>query len=107
MIPAIILSFATHVLQSESSVDDKQWLTFWLLFTVFEVGVSVLDILAVYVVPFYGEIKFGFILFLGVFGGAGQLYPVLEPIFLQADKVAEKYEALAKEEVDKLKKKAK
>jgi len=32
---------------------------------------------------------------------------MLEPIFLQADKVAEKYEALAKEEVDKLKKKAK
>ena len=46
-----------RALQSESPVDDKQWLTFWLLFTVFEVGVSVLDILAVYVVPFYGEIK--------------------------------------------------
>ncbi|GMI26216.1 hypothetical protein TrRE_jg1333 [Triparma retinervis] len=107
MIPALILTFGTHVLQSEDSADDKQWLTFWLLFSLFEVGVSVLDLLAIYIVPFYGEIKFGFILFLGVFGGAGKVYPLLEPFLLQAEKVAEKYEALAKEEVEKAKKKLK
>ncbi|GMH62862.1 hypothetical protein TrLO_g1074 [Triparma laevis f. longispina] len=119
MIPTIILSFGTHILQlyaalssfralqSEDSSDDKQWLTFWLLFTLFEITVSILDILAIYIVPFYGEIKFGFILFIGVFGGAGKIYPMLEPILLKAEKVAEKYEAIAKEEIGKATKKLK
>ena len=42
-----------------------------------------------------------------VFGGAGKIYPALEPLLLQAEKVAEKYEAIAKDEVNKLSNKAK
>lgn len=52
---AALASF--RALQSDGAADDKQWLTFWLLFTLFEVGISVLDVLAIYIVPFYGELK--------------------------------------------------
>ena len=60
-----------------------------------------LDLLAVYIVPLYNELKLGFMLFLGVFGGAGMIYPFLEPFLLQAEKVEQKYEAMLKTEFKK------
>mmetsp|Transcript_30296 Transcript_30296/g.50340 ORF Transcript_30296/g.50340 Transcript_30296/m.50340 type:complete len:137 (-) Transcript_30296:624-1034(-) len=103
MIPAAICDLATSVvllycglcsfraLQSFGGSDDKQWLTFWLLFSVFDLAAGILDYVS-FVIPFYHEIKLGFVVFLGMFGGASVVYPVLEPIFLKADEVATKYE---------------
>ena len=84
MIPAAICDLATSVvlvycglfsfraLQSLGGGDDKQWLTFWLLYSLFDLATGVLDYVS-FVIPFYHEAKLGFVIFLGVFGGASQM----------------------------------
>eukprot|EP00614_Pseudopedinella_elastica_P013681 CAMPEP_0172582114 /NCGR_PEP_ID=MMETSP1068-20121228/1557_1 /TAXON_ID=35684 /ORGANISM="Pseudopedinella elastica, Strain CCMP716" /LENGTH=115 /DNA_ID=CAMNT_0013375355 /DNA_START=44 /DNA_END=391 /DNA_ORIENTATION=- len=112
MFPAVLLGLVESVLllyagvqsfraiQSTSQNDDKQWLTFWLLYTVSRFIFAVADYI-LFVIPFYGEIKIGFIVFIGVFNGASMIYPILEPFLLQADEVAKKYEAQARAEASK------
>ena len=102
MIPAFVASLAEAVLslyaglmsfraiQSEDANDDKQWLTFWLLYTIFEFGTTVTDLFAGYIIPFYVEMKIIFLLFIGVGGGANILFPVIEPYLLQAEAEADK-----------------
>lgn len=46
-----------------------------------------------YIIPFYGFIKLGAVVFLGPLKGASLVFPMLEPYFLKADEVAKKYEA--------------
>lgn len=75
--------------------DDKQWLTFWLLYSIFDLAQAILNYVA-FAIPFYHEAKLGFVIFLGVFGGASMIYPAVEPILLKADEVAKKYENEAK-----------
>ena len=80
-----------RAIQSEDPKDDKQWLTFWLLFSVFELIATVTDVLFGWLIPYYNELKCGFLLFLGAFGGAELIYPLLEPFLLQAEIVERKY----------------
>jgi hypothetical protein len=84
-----LMSF--RAIQSEDPKDDKQWLTFWLLLSLFELVATVTDVLLGLIIPYYNELKVGFLLFLGVFGGAALLYPILEPFLLQAEMVERKY----------------
>jgi receptor expression-enhancing protein 5/6 len=115
LLPAFFVSVATPVvqlyaglmsfraLQSDGLDDDKQWLTFWLLFSLFEFAAMVLNVLGG-IIPFYVELKLGGLVFLGFFKGAQYLYPILEPFLLQGDKMAAKYEALAKAKIEEAKK---
>lgn len=54
-------------------------------------------------IPFYGCIKCVILIFLGPLNGALMVYPALEPLLLQGDEVARKYEPLIKQHLDKLK----
>jgi len=92
-----------RAIQSPDPKDDKQWLTFWLLFGLFDLTCFLTSILG-YILPFYDEAKVGFVVFMGVFGGANKIYPLLEPLLLQADEVAKKYEPLLEQQAQKLKK---
>ena len=80
-------------LQSPDPSDDKQWLTFWLMFACYEYIIFGFGVVG-YFIPFYDEMKMAFVLYLGVFNGAGKLYPLFEPLFLKADEVAKKYEPI-------------
>ena len=84
-----LMSF--RAIQSEDPKDDKQWLTFWLLFSAFELSATVTDVLFGWIIPYYNELKCGLLTFLGVFGGAELVYPVIEPLLLKADLVQRKY----------------
>ncbi len=81
-----------RAIQSKDSNDDKQWLTFWLLYSIFELFTIVADLLLGWVLPFYNEIKAAFLVFIGVFNGASKLYPIIEPFLLKSEEVARKYE---------------
>ncbi len=89
-----------HAIQSSDPKDDKQWLTFWLLYSLLELACTLSDFFLGRVIPFYNELKCAFLVFLGVFGGAEKVYPLVEPFLLQGEEVANKYkqrlEAVAK-----------
>jgi hypothetical protein len=80
-----------RAIQSSDPRDDKQWLTFWLLYSIFELACTLSDFILGGVVPFYNELKCAFLIFLGVFGGAEKVYPLVEPFLLQGEEVANKY----------------
>jgi hypothetical protein len=80
-------------LQSSDPADDKQWLTFWLMFACYEYAIFGFGVVG-YFIPFYDEMKMAFVLYLGVMNGAGKLYPFFEPLLLKADEVAKKYEPI-------------
>jgi len=72
-------------IESEDKEDDIQWLTFWLLYSI----VSFIEVFADFLlswIPFYPEIKIGFIIFLGFFKGARTLYRnVVRPLLIQQE----------------------
>jgi len=109
-------------------------LTFWLIYSLFDLVVFVAD-LFLWVVPFYGGIKLAFLIFLGahccqckmrvslslfepmslfnkpervvgVLNGAVKLYPLLEPFLLQGDAVYKKYEPMVESHLEKLRQQA-
>mmetsp|Transcript_55170 Transcript_55170/g.89423 ORF Transcript_55170/g.89423 Transcript_55170/m.89423 type:complete len:131 (+) Transcript_55170:27-419(+) len=90
-----------RAIQSPDPTDDKQWLTFWLLFGLFDLICFVTGILG-FLIPFYDEAKVGFLIFMGAFGGAHKIYPILEPFLLQGDEVAKKYEPLLEQHAKRL-----
>ena len=94
MVFAGIKSF--RAIQSIDPEDDKQWLTFWLLFSIFEVLCFVTDFV-LWAIPSYNGLKCAVLIFLGVFRGANLVYPLLEPLLLQVDQVVLKYEPLLEE----------
>jgi len=79
-------------IKSQNKEDDTQWLTFWLLYSVFEFTTTVSDILIGWILPFYNEIKLGFLIFIGLGGGAKVVFPMLEPYLHQAEKFSEVYQ---------------
>lgn len=81
--------------------DDRRWLTFWLLFTLFEFATTISDYTLGMVLPLYDEAKLAFVVFLGVGGGASLLFPVLEPLLLEAEKRADDAAAQARRELEK------
>ncbi len=89
-----------HAIQSSDSRDDKQWLTFWLLYSLLELACTLSDFVLGHVIPFYNELKCAFLLFLGVFGGAKKVYPVVEPFLLQGEVVANKYRRIFDAQLD-------
>lgn len=94
-----------RALQSDSLDDDKQWLTFWLLFTLFEFSTTFADYTIGFVLPFYSLGKLAVVVALGL-GGATLIYPAVEPLLLKADKVAQKYEKKASERLRPLSERA-
>eukprot|EP01113_Clastostelium_recurvatum_P027767 TRINITY_DN335_c0_g1_i3.p1 TRINITY_DN335_c0_g1~~TRINITY_DN335_c0_g1_i3.p1 ORF type:complete len:165 (-),score=42.82 TRINITY_DN335_c0_g1_i3:87-530(-) len=81
MIPAFVMSLLTSVLvlfygyksfkalDSTGEQDDVQWLTFWLLYS----GLNFIEYFSdtlLFWLPFYYEIKFGILVYLGYFRGA-------------------------------------
>ena len=74
-------------LKSTGAEDDKQWLTFWFLFTLFDFACTIVDILGS-VIPFYPLIKLGFVIYIGPLNGASVVYPFLEPYLNQAEEAA-------------------
>jgi len=109
LIQNILIAYAGlksfRAIQSPDPEDDKQWLTFWLLYSLFDLVCFVLD-LFLWVIPFYGGLKCAILIFLGVLGGASRIYPVLEPLLLQGDEVAKKYEPILEQHLKKLKEQA-
>ena len=91
-----------RAIQSPDPQDDKQWLTFWLIYSLFDLVCFVAD-LFLWVIPFYGGVKCVILIFLGPLNGALMVYPVLEPLLLHGDEVSRKYEPLLKQHLDKLK----
>jgi len=75
-----------RAIQSTDPKDDKQWLTFWLVFALFDLVCFVADLVG-WLFPFYDEAKVGVLVFFGVFGGSQMIYPILEPILLKGDEV--------------------
>jgi hypothetical protein len=75
-----------RAIQSTDPKDDKQWLTFWLLFALFDLVCYFTDFVG-WLVPLYDEVKVGVLVFFGVFGGAHTVYPLLEPLLLKGEEV--------------------
>ena len=76
-------------IQSPQHDDDTRWLTFWLFYTIYEFTVVLLDYTVGYVVPLYEELKLCFVIFLGVGGGSGLLYPLIKPFLLHEEEMLE------------------
>jgi receptor expression-enhancing protein 5/6 len=95
LLEATILLYAGlksfKAIKSNNKEDDTQWLTFWLLYGIFEFVTTVTDTVGGYIIPFYNEIKIAFLLFIGAGPGALILYPMLEPYLLQAEAHADRY----------------
>ncbi len=89
-----------RAIQSNDPRDDKQWLTFWLLYSLFDLASTLADFFLGLIVPFYNELKVAFLVFLGVFGGAAQVYPFVEPLLLKGYQVARKYNQIIHEPID-------
>jgi len=87
-----------QALKTPDQLDDRQWLTYWVLAGMFE---------ALFIVPFYDEAKLGLAVFLA-FGGAAKIYPMLEPYLLKgetaAQAIADTHAPLINEHVAKAKK---
>ena len=79
-------------IKSENKEDDTKWLTFWLLYSVFEFVTTFSDLVGGYIIPMYNEVKVVFILFIGVGPGSLIIYPLLEPYLLVAESHADRYE---------------
>mmetsp|Transcript_22352 Transcript_22352/g.40709 ORF Transcript_22352/g.40709 Transcript_22352/m.40709 type:complete len:142 (+) Transcript_22352:73-498(+) len=87
-----------QAMQTVEKEDDEQWLTFWLVFILFDLFCSVINWVAKSFVPFYEVLKLIFIVFL-MFGGATKIYPYLEPRLLEVDKVNAKFGSLDPEKM--------
>lgn len=79
-------------IKSDNKDDDTKWLTFWLLFSVFEFVTTFSDLVGGYIIPMYNEVKVVFILFIGVGPGSLIIYPLLEPYLNIAESHADRYE---------------
>lgn len=73
-------------LESTGEGDDKQWLTFWLVYTFLAFAKAVLDWVS-FVVPFYNEANIAIIVYLAFFGGATQAYGILKPFLKEHEKL--------------------
>ena len=89
-------------IRSTGADDDTRWLTFWLLYTLFEAATTFLDFTIGLVLPFYGEIKLGIVVFLGAFGGSSMLFPLIEPFLLEGEKKAKAKYGKQLEQAEKL-----
>lgn len=92
--------YSMQALFSASKVDDTQWLTYWVVFSLFTVLESLLNV--VYWFPFYFTFKFVFLLWLSlpVFNGAQLIFrsfltPVLGRYFSDAGSTAANLRAKA------------
>lgn len=74
--------YSMAALFTANKADDTQWLTYWVVFSLFTVVESLLSV--VYWFPFYYTFKFIFLLWLGLpaFGGANIIFrSFLQPMF--------------------------
>ena len=73
-------------IESEAAGDDKKWLTFWFVHTLFSFIKSMLDYVA-FVIPMYTDASIAVIVYLGFFGGAQVIYSnLLQPLLLKHEK---------------------
>jgi receptor expression-enhancing protein 5/6 len=75
-------------IESEEKEDDTQWLTYWVVYAVFNIIETFVDLILFWF-PFYYSIKFGFLiwLFLPNVRGAQYLYThLILPFFLRQEK---------------------
>jgi hypothetical protein len=79
------LTFGEGIRAATQHADSDFWFTPQTCF--------IADVLG-WLIPFYDEGKVCFLIFMGLFEGAHLLYPRLEPLLLQGDAVARKYEPL-------------
>eukprot|EP00931_Biecheleriopsis_adriatica_P095423 TRINITY_DN69021_c0_g1_i1.p1 TRINITY_DN69021_c0_g1~~TRINITY_DN69021_c0_g1_i1.p1 ORF type:complete len:137 (+),score=31.75 TRINITY_DN69021_c0_g1_i1:55-465(+) len=80
-----------RAMQSIDREDDKQWLTFWLVYILFDLCCGFVNWIARWFIPFYDWLKLFFVVFIGIGGGARVTYQYLEPYLLDLDKVATRY----------------
>ena len=87
-------------LESDKSVDDKKWLTYWCIFSIFSVLDQFANMILVWV-PFYFFFKLCFLiyLFLPYTDGASKMYisyllPVYERYHSKIEELGEKYKDL-------------
>ncbi|KAI1260031.1 HVA22 family TB2/DP1 protein [Xylariaceae sp. FL1019] len=92
--------YSLSALFSSSKVDDTQWLTYWVVFALFTVMESALNV--VYWFPFYYTFKFVFLLWLSlpVFSGAQLIFrsfltPMLGRYFSESGSTAANLRAKA------------
>eukprot|EP00994_Dinema_validum_P004559 NODE_2613_length_667_cov_124.359223_g2148_i0.p1 GENE.NODE_2613_length_667_cov_124.359223_g2148_i0~~NODE_2613_length_667_cov_124.359223_g2148_i0.p1 ORF type:complete len:144 (+),score=47.51 NODE_2613_length_667_cov_124.359223_g2148_i0:34-432(+) len=74
-----------QAIETEEWHDDAHWLTFWLLYSFIQFIQTGMDYF-LYQIPFYAELKLGLFVYMGLFGGATQVY---EAIGKRAIKMAE------------------
>jgi receptor expression-enhancing protein 5/6 len=72
-------------LETDRNDDDKQWLTFWLIYTLFAFAKSIADYL-LFIIPFYNEASIATIVFLAFFNGARMAYDIVRPVLLANEK---------------------
>ena len=77
-------SLATvRAIETPGGDDDRQWLTFWLVYSLVTMAKAVLDYVSI-LVPFYHEIWLGLMLWLGLLHGADWVYKnILRPVAKQ------------------------
>lgn len=80
---------------SGSPDEHKQWLTFWLVYTLFTIAEMGGDALISWL-PLYWEAKIACVVWLSMFGGATTIYNSFVRLFL------EKYESAIDAQVDKM-----
>jgi receptor expression-enhancing protein 5/6 len=77
-----------RAIESENKEDDTQWLTYWVIYAVFNIVETFVEVILFWF-PFYYSIKFGFLiwLFLPNVRGAQYLYThAILPFFLRQEK---------------------
>lgn len=67
---------------SNSPEEHKQWLTYWLVYTLYNVAEMGMDSIISWL-PLYYEAKIACIVWLSVFGGATQIYNSFVKLFLE------------------------
>ena len=71
---------SVRAIESPGGDDDRQWLSFWIIFLIFTVFEAMTDVLLSWV-PSYFEIKFGFLCWLVFCNGADVLYRKVHSLF--------------------------
>mmetsp|Transcript_19524 Transcript_19524/g.28918 ORF Transcript_19524/g.28918 Transcript_19524/m.28918 type:complete len:115 (-) Transcript_19524:13-357(-) len=75
-----------RAIRSTAKDDDTEWLTFWMIYSIFELVEWGLD-KAMSSFEYYWEVKLVFIVYLVFFRGSLMIYRILEPMLNKWDKM--------------------
>jgi len=92
-----------YAIRANDKDAQRHWVIFWLILSLSELLWSVFDPVASYLIPFYGGFKCAFLIQLGLFEGATQIYTTLVPVLSKGDEAFKAYEPILAEKAEQLK----